>query len=97
MSARKMPPEFAVEVAVVAAVVDKAHADLGEANRRGLTGADCTLFLDAMDQASTRCEQLRREYFPRRHRLYVTGFSAAIFSKSGRCTEIVWRREPGDE
>ena len=97
MSKRKLPPEFAVEIAAVDVARDAAYAGLKAANARGLTGSDIDVFTEAMDRVMARCEELRRTYFPRRHQLYVGGGLATIFSKTGRVTKIVWSREPGDE
>ncbi|MBF6298481.1 hypothetical protein IU459_13125 [Nocardia amamiensis] len=96
MIARVLPPEFAVEVAAIDDAREAAYAALREANARGLTGADVYAVIDAMDQVTARCEELRRRYFPRRHRLFVACGVASIMSRTGRSTEIVWRRpDPG--
>ncbi|MDO3648660.1 hypothetical protein [Nocardia mangyaensis] len=97
MSARMLPPEFVVELATIDVARDAAYAALRAANARGLTGSDIDAFTAAMDRVTASCEQLRRTYFPRRHRLFVAGGLASIISKTGRATEIVWRRESGDE
>ncbi|UGT71553.1 hypothetical protein LTT66_16240 [Nocardia gipuzkoensis] len=92
MTRRVLPPEFAVEVAAIDTARDAASAALREANARGLTGADIDAVIDAMDQVTARCEELRRRYFPRRHRLFVACGLAVVISRTGRSTEIVWRR-----
>lgn len=97
MSKRKLPPEFAAAVESVHAAREVAFAELREANRLGVTRADLEKYFAAMSQVAADAEQLRRAYFPRRHELFVGSGYAAIFSKTGRVTEIVWRRESGDE
>ncbi|MFE3057117.1 hypothetical protein [Nocardia sp. NPDC059239] len=91
---RPVPPEFAEQIAELDKAREAAFAALRAANARGLTGRDVDAMVTAMEEIEARCEELRRRYFPRRHKLVLTCGVAMLMSKSYRRAEIVWDRSP---
>ncbi|WP_280367253.1 hypothetical protein [Nocardia wallacei] len=94
---RNVSPEFADEIAALYEAREAAFAALRAANASSLTGQDMDAMVTAMAEIDERCEDLRRRFFPRRHRLVVTSGGAMLMSKANRHVEIVWtapRRKP---
>ncbi|WP_306364371.1 hypothetical protein [Nocardia sp. CC227C] len=99
---RTVPLEFVAEVAELDRLRENAFEGLRAANARGLTGSDMDAMVTALDEVEARCEQLRKRFFPRRHKLVITCGVAMLVSKTFRSCEIVWQRTPrqrgwGDE
>lgn len=85
-------PEFAAEATAIDDAREAAYAQLHAANARGLTGTDADAMAAALADIERRCEQLRRRYFPRRHKLFIALGAAMVVSRTYRSRQIVWTR-----
>ena len=69
------------------------HDDLKQANRDGPTGTFVDELFTRSDALDAEIEQLRRQYFPRAHRLVITASGACTVSPTGRSIRTVWERQ----